>query len=139
MYLCDNSGEIAFDTFFVEKLKEHTEVVASVKSGPVINDATMADAEEVGLTKLCPVIETGSDAVGVDWSGTSDEFKETFRNADIILAKGQGNFETLDENSEEIFFILKIKCPVVAHALDVGEGASVFLRNRERGKAHAER
>ena len=99
----------------------------------------MADAEEVGLTKLCRVIETGCDAIGVDWSGASDQFKETFRNADIILAKGQGNFETLDENPEEIFFILKVKCSVVARALDVGEGASVFLRNRERGKANAER
>ena len=69
----------------------------------------------------------------------SNEFAETFRAADIILAKGRGNFETLDENPEEIFFILKAKCLVVARALDVGEGAIVFLRNRGRQKTNAER
>ena len=99
----------------------------------------MTDAEAVGLTRLCPVIETGSDAVGVDWSAASNEFAETFRTADIILAKGQGNFEALDENPDEIFIIFKVKCPVVARALDVGEDASVFLRNRGRWKANVER
>ena len=132
LYVCDNSGEIAFDAFLVEKLVEHTEVIASVKSGPVINDATRADAEEVGLTKLCPVIETGADAVGVDWTAASEEFKDVFRAADIVVAKGQGNYETRDENPEEIFFILKVKCPVIADALRLPEGSNVFLRNRAR-------
>jgi len=136
LYVCDNSGEIAFDAFLIEKLKEHTEVVASVKSGPVINDATRADAEEVGLTRLCRVIETGADAVGVDWTLASEEFAETFRAVDIVIAKGQGNYETLDENPEEIFFILKVKCPVIAEAVNLPEGSNVFLRNRAAGKEH---
>jgi len=130
LYVCDNSGEIAFDCLLVEQLKERCEVVASVKSGPIINDATMQDAEEVGLTSLVRVIETGADHIGVDWDNASDEFRDAFRSADIILAKGQGNLETLDEMPDEIFFLLKAKCAEVAAALNVSEGATIFLRNR---------
>ncbi len=130
LYVCDNSGEIAFDTLLIERLKSFTEIVASVKSGPVINDATMKDAQDVGLCDLVPVIETGAAAVGVDWTRASDEFKRAFDTADIILAKGQGNIETLDERPEEIFFLLKAKCNVIAEALGVREGDTLFLRGR---------
>jgi len=132
LFLCDNSGEIAFDRLLIELLKDRCEVVASVKSGPIINDATRQDAEEVGLTDVVPVIETGSDRVGVDWDTTSLEFAEAFHAADLILAKGQGNFETLDEVPEEILFLLKAKCPEVARELGVREGDTVFVRNRGR-------
>jgi uncharacterized protein with ATP-grasp and redox domains len=132
LYLCDNSGEIAFDRLLIELLKDRCEVVASVKSGPIINDATRQDAEEVGLTDVVPVIETGSDQVGVDWDTTSREFAEAFHAADLILAKGQGNFETLDGGAQEIFFLLKAKCPEVARELGVNEGDTVFVRGRGR-------
>ena len=132
LYLCDNAGEIALDVLLIEQLKKHTDVVAAVKSGPAINDATMADAKEVGLTDLAPVIETGAAAVGVDWENASDEFQRAFTEADIILSKGQANFETLEERGENIFFLFKTKCPVVAKALGVEEGATVFMSNRTR-------
>ncbi len=132
LYVCDNSGEIAFDRLLIERLRERCEVTASVKSQPIINDATMRDAEEVGLPAVAHVIETGSGDIGVNWDRASREFKEAFRAADIILAKGQGNFETLDETPGEIFFLLKAKCPEVAAELGVKEGALVFLRNRGR-------
>ena len=130
LYVCDNSGEIAFDCLLVEQLKARCEVVASVKSGPIINDATMEDAEEVGLTSLVKVIETGSDRIGVDWRHVSPEFSKMFQSADIVLAKGQGNFETLDETPGEIFFLLKVKCGEIASALGVSEGATIFLHSR---------
>jgi uncharacterized protein with ATP-grasp and redox domains len=132
LYVCDNSGEIAFDRLLIERLRERCEVTASVKSQPIINDATMQDAEEVGLPAVARVIETGSGDIGVNWDRASEEFKEAFRAADIILAKGQGNFETLDETPGEIFFLLKAKCPEVAAELAVSEGALIFLRNRSR-------
>jgi len=130
LYVCDNSGEIAFDCLLVEQLKPYCEVIASVKSGPIINDAVMADAEEVGLTKFVRVIETGCDRVGVNWDLSSKEFKDTFESADIILCKGQGNFETLDESPGEIFFLLKIKCPEVAYRLGAPEGSTIFKRSQ---------
>jgi len=140
LYLCDNSGEIAFDRLLIEDLRARCgegrrgapEVIASVKSGPIINDATLRDAEEVGLTSLVRVIGTGSDYIGIDPDHCSPEFAEAFRAADLILAKGQGNFETLDRAPEEIFFLLKVKCPEVAREIGVGEGATVFLRSRLR-------
>ncbi len=132
LYVCDNSGEIAFDRLLIEDLLARCEVTASVKSRPIINDATMQDAEEVGLPAIADVIETGSDDIGVNWARASREFAEAFRAADLVLAKGQGNFETLDETPGEIFFLLKAKCPEVAAELGVSEGALVFLRSRSR-------
>jgi len=132
LYVCDNSGEIAFDRLLIEDLRARCQVTASVKSRPIINDATMQDAEEVGLPAVAEVIETGSDDIGVNWQRASREFVEAFRAADLVLAKGQGNFETLDETPGEIFFLLKAKCPEVAAELGVSEGAQVFLRSRSR-------
>ena len=132
LYLCDNSGEIAFDRLLIEDLRARCQVTASVKSRPIINDATMQDAEEVGLPAVARVIETGSDDIGVNWERASREFVEAFRAADLVLAKGQGNFETLDETPGEIFFLLKAKCPEVAAEIGVAEGAQVFLRSRSR-------
>jgi len=134
LYVCDNAGEIALDCLLIEQLKPHCEVIASVKSGPIINDATMEDARAVGLTGLVRVIETGSDYIGVEWEYTSAEFREAFASADLILAKGQGNFETLNERLEEIFFLLKAKCTEVAAEIGVEYGDTVFLRSRGRGK-----
>jgi hypothetical protein len=130
LYLCDNSGEIAFDRLLIEDLRSRCEVTASVKSGPIINDATLRDAEEVGLTSLVRVITTGSDYIGIAWDHCSAEFAEAFRAADLILAKGQGNFETLDCAPAEIFFLLKVKCPEVAREIGVRDGAPVFLHRR---------
>ena len=132
LYVCDNSGEIAFDRLLIEHLRERCEVTASVKSQPIINDATKQDAEEVGLPAVADVIETGSGDIGVNWERASPEFVEAFRAADLVLAKGQGNFETLDETPGEIFFLLKAKCPEVAAELAVREGALIFLRSRSR-------
>jgi hypothetical protein len=132
LYICDNSGEIAFDRLLIENLSARCEVIASVKSRPIINDATMQDAEEVGLPAVARVIETGSGDIGVNWERASREFVETFRAADLVIAKGQGNFETLDETPGDIFFLLKAKCPEVAAEMGVAEGALIFLRSRTR-------
>lgn len=138
LYCCDNSGEIAFDCLLIERLRERCEVTATVKSLPIINDATMEDAEAVGLTRLVPAIETGTDYIGVNWEKSSEEFRRAFLAADVIVAKGQGNFETLNTRGEEIFFLLKAKCSEVASELGVAEGSTVFKRNR-RHEARAKR
>lgn len=117
-YIGDNAGEIVFDTLLVEQiLKTRTEIIFTVKSGPIINDATMEDAEVSGMTKLVKVIETGSNAIGINWQDISDEFRQAVENTDIIIGKGHGNFETCNDRPENIYFLLKVKCPMVANAI----------------------
>lgn len=127
LYLGDNAGEIVFDIPLVrEILKTHTEVTFAVKSGPIINDATREDARAVGLDQIVPVIETGSNDIGIDWSRVSPEFMAAVHAAHVILAKGHGNFETCDNRPENCYFLLKCKCHMVAEALGVSVGDLVF-------------
>ena len=107
LYVGDNSGEIVFDRILVEELlKTGIKILFSVKSGPIINDAMMEDARTAGLTDIVPVIETGSDDIGINFTNVSDEFRRAFDNADIVLAKGHGNFETLSGIKKNIYFNL---------------------------------
>ncbi|MBW2091824.1 MAG: DUF89 family protein [Deltaproteobacteria bacterium] len=130
LYLGDNAGEIVLDRLLVEILKERgADIYFSVKSGPIINDATMEDAEVSGMVSLVKVIETGSDDIGVNWDKASKEFQKAFKSADIIISKGQGNFETCSTRKENIYFLLKAKCEAVALELGVNEGDIVFKRN----------
>jgi uncharacterized protein with ATP-grasp and redox domains len=130
LYLGDNAGEIVFDTLLVQQALDHgLSVTYTVKSGPVINDAMMEDAELCGMTKLARVIETGSDDIGIYWSRVSEEFRRALREADLIVAKGHGNFETCDDRPGNFYFLLKAKCEVVAASLGVKMGDIVFAHN----------
>ena len=127
LYLGDNAGEIVFDRVLVEYLKAAgMEITFAVKSGPIINDVTLVDARATGMVRRAKVIETGNSAIGVDWLHSSPEFRRVFRAADVVLAKGHGNFETCCERQENIYFLLKAKCDVVAAALGVQCGDTVF-------------
>ncbi len=127
LYLGDNAGEIVLDTVLVDIIsKTGTSVTYSVKSGPIINDATLEDAEMANMASHATVIETGSDDIGVNFDNASSTFLHCFENADIILAKGHGNFETCNERPENIYFLLKAKCEIVAAELAVTLGELVF-------------
>jgi len=127
LYLGDNAGEIVFDRLLVEELlKTGTKITFAVKSGPIINDATMQDARTAGLTKIVNVIETGGNDVGVDWNNVSSKFLKAVKQADAILAKGHGNFETCDDRPENFYFLLKTKCDMVGNELGVKLGDLVF-------------
>ena len=126
LFIGDNAGEIVFDKVLVrELLRYQSEVVYVVKGGPILNDALMEDAQQVGMTRLCRVIDTGSDWVGVVEKDSSPEFMRAFHQADIIISKGQGNYETLTEMKREVFHILKAKCEVIARALGIHRGEMV--------------
>jgi uncharacterized protein with ATP-grasp and redox domains len=127
LYLTDNAGEIVFDRLLIERLPLE-KVTVAVRGKPVINDATMEDAEFVGLTEMVEVIDNGSDAPGTILETCSDEFQRRFEEADLIIAKGQGNYETLSETEKNIFFILKAKCPVIARDLDCEIGKMVLRK-----------
>ena len=128
-YLADNAGEIVFDRLLIEQLP-YEKVTVVVKGEPVINDATMEDALLAGLPKIVEVIDNGSDAPGTILESCSEEFRRRFAEADLIIAKGQGNYETLSDVEKDMFFILKAKCPVIARDLgcEVGE---MILRKSE--------
>jgi uncharacterized protein with ATP-grasp and redox domains len=131
IYLLDNAGEIVFDTFFIKTITDHfqVKVYAAVKSGPILNDATMEDAKQVGLEKVAEVITTGNDHIGTNLEESSKEFLEHLRTADVIIAKGQGNYESLTEVEHvlprPIAYVLRAKCSLVADTLGVPRNGNV--------------
>lgn len=129
LYLADNAGEIVFDRLLIEALSPER-VILAVRGAPVLNDATEADARAVGLHEICEVIDNGSDAPGTLLEDCSRAFRQRFADADLILAKGQGNFETLSEAPDNIFFLFKVKCPVIAAHIGLPAGANVLARSR---------
>ena len=119
LYLTDNAGEIVFDTLLVEQLKNMgITVTVAVKGGPVINDATLEDAEASGMTKIADkVITTGTDAVGFASKEVSQEFLKAYESADLVIAKGMGYAETLTELKlkKPHLLLLRTKCEPVAN------------------------
>ena len=137
-YLADNAGEIVFDRLLIEQLP-YEKVTVVVKGKPVINDATMKDAEVAGLTRIVEVIDNGSDAPGTILESCSQYFRDRFARADLVIAKGQGNYETLSEVNKNIFFILKAKCSVIARDLECEVGEMILRRSKafEQEKIYA--
>ena len=126
LYLGDNAGEIVLDRLLVEQLPVG-KVAFVVRGAPIINDATLEDAIASGITELVEVIDNGSDIPGTILESCSDTFKERFEQADIIIAKGQGNYETLSNTGKHIFFLLKAKCPVIAKDIGCEVGDLVII------------
>jgi len=127
LFLADNAGEIVFDRLLIEQLPLE-KVTVAVKGAPIINDATMADAEAAGLTSMVKVIDNGSDVPGTLLRSCSESFQYVFENADLIIAKGQGNYETLSEADRPIYFLLKVKCPVIAEHIGCETGRMFFQK-----------
>jgi len=125
LYLGDNTGEIVFDKLLIEQLPIDR-VTFVVRGYPVINDATLIDAKIAGLTDIVEVIDNGSDAPGTILEDCSEEFIQHFSDADFIIAKGQGNYETLSNADKIIFFILKAKCTVIARNIGCEIGSLVI-------------
>lgn len=117
MIITDNAGEIVFDKLLVKEL-ELDNITYVVKGGPIVNDATMEDAIEVGMTELVRVIDNGVEAQGTILELCSKEFLDEFNSADIIISKGQANYETLSHlDDPRIYFLLRAKCQSVADDL----------------------
>jgi uncharacterized protein with ATP-grasp and redox domains len=130
LYLTDNAGEIVFDRILIETLiSADKKVTVVVKGSPVINDSTIEDALESGLTGICEVIDNGSDAVGTILPWTSSAFQKLFRNAELIVSKGQGNFETLTGIQKNIFFLFQSKCDVVSKELGLSNGSMLLKKS----------
>jgi uncharacterized protein with ATP-grasp and redox domains len=126
LYLADNAGEIVFDRLLIEQLPRE-KVTLVVKGAPVINDATIEDAQIAGLTDIVNVIDNGSDAPGTILESCSEDFRNRFNRADLVIAKGQGNYETINDTEKDTFFILRAKCPVIARHLSCDINSPVFV------------
>jgi len=113
LYIGDNSGEIVLDKLFIEQVPME-KITFAVRGKPCINDVLMEDAITVGMTSLVKVIDSGSGIPGTVLDDCSNEFVKKFRESDLIIAKGQGNYESLNDSDKNICFLFKIKCPVVA-------------------------
>jgi uncharacterized protein with ATP-grasp and redox domains len=122
----DNSGETVFDRVLIEQLA-YLDVTYAVRSAPIINDVTLEDALAARLDQYARIIVSGCDAPGLILNECNAEFVQAYQQADLVLSKGQGNYETLAETTgREIFFLLKAKCPVIAADLGVDVGAYIF-------------
>ncbi len=124
LYLADNAGEIFFDRLLIEMLPL-SKITVVVRGSPTVNDATMKDAVAAGITEIVPVIGSGSDAPGTIIEDCSKEFRRLFECSDFIIAKGQGNYETLSECKKRVCFLLTVKCQVISEHIGAPLGSMV--------------
>jgi len=128
LYIGDNAGESVFDRLLIEQLAGK-KVYFGVRGRPVINDVVEKDAKRAGIDKVAELVSSGSAVPGTIISKCSEEFNELFRNADIVISKGQGNYEGLSDEEREIFFLLRVKCEVIAGHIGVPVGSLVLMRS----------
>lgn len=127
LYLADNAGEIVLDRLLVEALGP-ARVTVAVRGSPIINDALMDDACAAGLPELVRVVSNGSDVPGTVLAECAADFQERFAQADVVISKGQGNFETLSSAPRDIWFLFKVKCSVIANLVALPLGTQALLR-----------
>lgn len=124
VYIADNAGETVFDRLLIEEIKKP--VIYVVREKPIINDATREDALLSGLDKVSEIMSSGCDAPGNILKFCSNGFLKIYGSADLVISKGQGNYEALSNEEKPIFFLLKAKCQVVARDLGVKEGSIIL-------------
>jgi len=127
LYLGDNAGEIVMDRLFLETIN-HSNVYFAVRGAPIINDITLEDAKQIGIDKIANIISNGDDAPGTILKNVSPRFREVFDSADLIISKGQGNYEGLSGCGKNIYFVLMAKCEHVASHLGVRNGDFVVKK-----------
>jgi damage-control phosphatase, subfamily I len=135
LYIGDNAGEIVFDRLFIRRIKREfpsVKIAFATRSEPVINDVTVEDARTVGLDREAEIVSSGCRYPGLMLAEASESFKGLWKKADVIIAKGQGNFEGLsNEDDGRLFFILRIKCDRVAGEIGASVGDLVLFQMNE--------
>ena len=133
LYLADNAGETVFDRVLIETLARPVTYV--VKAAPIINDATLEDAVAAGIHRIAKIIDNGTHAPGTLLDQCSEEFLERFQQAELVIAKGQANYESLSLEPAPVFFLLQAKCSVIARDLGVATG-DIILKQQELSDAN---
>lgn len=134
LYIGDNCGEIVLDKLFIIHLQKafpDLDIIFSVRGEPILNDVTMEDAEEVGMTEVTRVVSNGADTPGLIYSRTTDGFKNLFKKADVIIAKGQGNYEGLSGfRDPRIFHLFMVKCVLISEETGVPNMSKMCYRQQ---------
>ncbi len=125
LILADNSGETYFDTLLLSAIGD-AEIIYAVRDCPAINDATVDIARRSGIEKYARIISSGSTAPGTILHEATSEFREMFDTADVVISKGQGNYESLADAGRKIFYLFKVKCPVISNHFGVKMGEYVL-------------
>jgi uncharacterized protein with ATP-grasp and redox domains len=139
LYLADNCGEIVYDSLVIELLAEHKlEIIVAVKDAPIINDALAEDAYAAGLDRYATILTNGTACPGTPLKKCSREFMREFESAELVISKGQGNFETLSEVDRELFFLLTVKCKMVGkHLAEISGSTGTLPGNGEMVVYHS--
>lgn len=124
LFLGDNAGEAVFDRLLIEQMP-HAQTTYAVKGAPIINDVTLAEARASGLDEVAELIDNGNDAPGTILSLCPPAFQKRFAEADLVIAKGQANYETLSEANRDLFFLTQVKCPVIGR--DIGKPVGSWI------------
>ncbi len=132
LYIGDNAGETVFDCILLEELKRiypEKEIIYAVREKPIINDALKEDAIEAGIDNFAKIISSGSEVPGTIIPLCSKNFIDIFKKSDVVISKGQGNYETLSHEKRPIFFLFMAKCPVIAKDVDCEVGDIILVCN----------
>lgn len=136
LYLGDNCGEICFDRLLIERIRALNpacRVYFAVRGEPVVNDSIGEDAYAVGMNDIADIVSNGDHAMGTVLGRTSPAFQAIYQDADVVVAKGQANYECLSEEKRPIFFLLMTKCHVIAEDIGVPEGKMICMKSRRAG------
>ena len=133
MIIGDNVGEHVFDKLLLEMIKKNypeLKLYYAVRGKPIINDVTLIEAKEIGIDKICNLVDSGVDTPGLAYAHASVEFMELYNSIDLIVAKGMGNYECLEGvKDERIFHLFKVKCDVVSTDVGAKLGSLIFMQN----------
>ncbi|HAP37178.1 MAG TPA: hypothetical protein DCQ28_15070 [Bacteroidetes bacterium] len=130
LYIGDNAEEAVFDKLLIEQLAPR-KVIFAVREAPVLNDITIDFARGLGMDSVSEIISSGSSIPGTDMNAVSEKFKHLFYNAPMVIAKGQGNYETLLNEQRPIYFLFKVKCSVIAEMCRKPIGTSMLYYNKK--------
>lgn len=132
LYLADNAGEIVFDAILIEEIKKMgKEITVAVRGEPIINDVTYEDAVNAGIDKYAKIISTGARIPGIILDKCSKEFVKEYNKADLVIAKGQGNFETLyfeAKKPKKLYYLFVVKCNSVARLIGANVKEKVLMK-----------
>ena len=128
LYIGDNVGESVFDKILIKELK--IPVKYAVRAIPIINDVTREDAVASGIDQVAEIVDSGCKSPGVILDQSTPEFLELFNRADLVISKGQGNFEGLSGCNRQVFFLLKAKCHIISKHLGVAEGSIILKEHK---------
>ncbi len=132
VYITDNCGEIVLDKLFLERIAReypHLSLTVMVRGEPVLNDATMDDAREVGLCDLYSVVDNGNGVAGTCFDRISDAAREVLDSADVIIAKGQANFETMRGCGRNVYYVFLCKCKMFCEQFDVPQYSGMMVND----------